>query len=104
MPCSSPETWPKEAMDAANAIGLPTTIEWDLPAGCSISRETWQDADENALYEEIFAVEVIIDTSGLDEDRDATIAADVSYQRCDKKSGVCILEQERVELPVTIKP
>lgn len=103
-----PEGWAacgnKDAMDSANAIGLPTTIAWDLPAGCTITRETWQDADENALYDELFAIEAFIDTSGLDASEDTLIAADVSYQRCDKKSGVCILEKERVELPVTITP
>ena len=91
-------------MKRANAIGLPTTIEWDLPAGCTISDVIWQDADENALYEEIFAIEAIVDTSGITAEHSGVIGVDLAYQRCDKKTGVCILEKERVELPVTIKP
>ena len=91
-------------MKQANAIGLPTRIEWDLPEGCTISDVTWQDADEFALYEEIFAIEANVDASGLTTKNEGVIAVDVSYQRCNKKSGVCILENERVELPVTMKP
>ncbi|MCH2140418.1 MAG: VCBS repeat-containing protein, partial [Phycisphaerales bacterium] len=94
---SVPEGWAacgnKEAMDAAKAQGLPTVIEWDLPTGCTISSESWQDADENALYDELFAIEAIIDTADIDSVGSSVIAADVSYQRCDKKSGVCILEK-----------
>ena len=84
---------------------LPTSIEWTLPEGCTIASSTWQDADHNALYEGTFAIEVIIDASGLenpDRVRNGEILAEVTYQRCDKKSGVCILESSEVRMPVLI--
>ena len=103
-----PEGWAAcgnaDAVKAADSLNLPTSIEWDLPAGCTVAKTSWQDADENALYEGTFVIEVTLDTSGITEASHATIAADIRYQRCNKKSGVCILEQERVELPVTVTP
>ena len=103
-----PEGWAAcgnaDAVKAADSLDLPTSIEWDLPAGCTVAKTTWQDADENALYEGTFVIEATLDTSGITEASHATIAADIRYQRCNKKSGVCILEQERVELPVTVTP
>ena len=95
----------REAIEQAGAIGLPTSIEWTLPEGCAIVSSIWQDADHNALYEGTFAIEVVIDASGLenpDQPRTEEIRANVSYQRCDKKSGVCILESEEIRLPVFI--
>lgn len=95
----------QDAIEKAGAIGLPTSIEWTLPQGCTIASSTWQDADHNALYEGTFAIEVIIDASGLenpDRVRNGEILAEVTYQRCDKKSGVCILESSEVRMPVLI--
>ena len=103
-----PEGWAAcgnaDAVKAADSLNLPTSIEWDLPAGCTVAKTSWQDADENALYEGTFVIEATLDTSGITEASHATIAADIRYQRCNKKSGVCILEQERVEIPVTVTP
>ena len=56
------------------------------------------------LYDDTFAIEATIDTEGLDRSGDSTLSVEVTYQRCDKKSGVCILERERIELPVTLAP
>jgi hypothetical protein len=103
-----PEGWTvcgnQSAMKAAGSESLPTKIEWSLPKGCSVENVTWQDPDEHALYEDTFAIEATIDTGKLDDSGDSTIGVEVTYQRCDKKSGVCILERERVEIPVTLAP
>ena len=100
-----PEGWTvcgnQSAMKAAGSESLPTRLEWSLPEGCSIEDVVWQDADEQALYDETFAIEAIIDTSELDSMTAATIGVEVVYQRCDKKTGVCILERELIEMPVT---
>ena len=95
----------REAVAAAGVVGLPASIEWTLPEGCRIASCTWQDADHDALYEGTFAVEVVIDATGLVDPRRSrreTIAARVRYQRCDKKSGVCILESDEIRMPVFI--
>lgn len=103
-----PEGWTAcgnaDAVHAAESLSLPTSIEWDLPTGCTVAKTTWQDADENALYEGTFVIEAILDTSGMTESADLTIAADIRFQRCNKKSGICILERDRLELPVTVTP
>ena len=103
-----PEGWTAcgnaDAVHAADSLDLPTSIEWDLPPGCTVAKTSWQDADENALYEGTFVIEAILDTSGMTDSADLTIAALIRYQRCNKKSGVCILEQARVEVPVTVTP
>ena len=103
-----PEGWVAcgnaEAVKAADSLDLPTSIEWDLPSGCKVAKTTWQDADENAQYDGTFVIEATLDTSGITGANYATIAADIQYQRCNKKSGVCILERQRVELPVTVTP
>lgn len=104
-----PEGWAacgnQETVEKAGTVGLPTSIEWTLPAGCRISRSTWQDADQDGLYEGTFAIEVVVDVAGLedpDRPRLEEIVAAVRYQRCDKKSGVCILESGEVRLPVVV--
>ena len=103
-----PEGWTvcgnQSAMKNAGSESLPTRIEWSLPEGCSVQDVVWQDADEHALYDDTFAIEATIDTEGLDRSGDSTLSVEVTYQRCDKKSGVCILERERIELPVTLEP
>ncbi len=103
-----PEGWTvcgnRAALKAAGSENLPTTIDWSLPAGCSVEDIVWPDADEHALYESTFAIEASIDTESLDDSGDSTIGVDVTYQRCDKKSGVCVLERERIEIPVTLTP
>ena len=93
-----------EVMASAKSIGLATSIEWTLPDGCSIRDVSWQDADEHGLYDGTFMIEAVVDGSGIKRGGTGIIAADVRYQRCDKKSGLCVLEQERVELPVTLSP
>ena len=95
----------RDAVAAAGVVGLPASIEWTLPEGCRIASCTWQDADHDALYEGTFAVEVVIDATGLVDpgrSRRESIVARVRYQRCDKKSGVCILESDEIRMPVSI--
>lgn len=96
-----PEGWTAtgnaEALLAVESFDLAMSIEWTLPEGCSIAKEIWQDADEQAHYEGVFTVEAIVDTSAMTNIASlGEIAADVRYQRCSKKSGVCILEQKHV--------
>ena len=102
-----PEGWTvcgnPSAMKAAGSESLPTKIEWLLPKGCSVKSVTWQDPDEHALYDATFSIEAIIDTGNLTASGESAIAAEVSYQRCEKKTGVCIRERERIELPVTLE-
>ncbi len=98
-----PEGWTAsgnaEALSAVESFDLAMSIEWTLPEGCSISKEVWQEADEHAHYEGVFTVEAIVDTSAMTNTASlGEIAADVRYQRCSKKSGVCILEQKHVEV------
>lgn len=103
-----PEGWTvcgdRSALKAAGSESLPTTIDWSLPTGCSLADVVWPDTDEHALYEDTFAIEATIDTKSLVGSGESTIGVEVTYQRCDKKSGICILEQERIELPVTLAP
>ena len=98
---SLPEGWTATgnaaAVEEADSFDLPTSIEWTLPEGCSIVKEIWQDADEHAHYEGKFTVEAIVDTSGMSGTAHiGDIGAHIRYQRCSKKSGVCILEQTDV--------
>ena len=83
---------------AAGCVFAPPTFASPVPLRAD-GKVIWQDADEHAHYEGVFSVEAIVDTSAMKGmAKIAEIAADVRYQRCSKKSGVCILEQVHVSI------
>lgn len=81
---------------AAACVFAPSSFASPVPLRAD-GKVIWQDADEHAHYEGKFTIEAIVDTSGMSGTASIEdIVADVRYQRCSKKSGVCILEQAHV--------